>query len=346
MIEMSMQNFKRVDMLDIGIVGAGLMGRWHANSARRVGAHIRAIADTNITVSKHLAGKYPGAKYFSNAEQMMKEVNLDVLHICTPLETHVPIALLAMNAGIHVVIEKPVAPSVVETELILKKAASCSLLVCAVHQFIFQEGVQKAKKSLAQIGKLLHVRSTICSAGAEGYSERKQDMIAADILPHPLSLMQYFIPGGISDEGWEMVMTSHGELRAFCNTAETTLSIFISMNARPTECSLQIIGTNGVLYVDLFNGFAFIESAKVSRMRKVMHPFFHSANMFLTAFINLGRRVIQCELAYPGLNKLIASFYNSVRTHSDCPISNNDLLTVTLVRDKLIQSAGLDKLLV
>jgi hypothetical protein len=171
-------------------------------------------------------------------------------------------------------------------------------------------------------------------------------MIAVDILPHPLSLMQYLIPGGISDKGWEMVMTSHGELRAFCNTAETTLSIFISMNARPTECSLQIVGTEGTIFIDLFHGFAFNESGKVSRARKIMRPFYHSANRFLAVSLNLVHRAVQCEIAYPGLNKLIASFYNSVRTHSNCPISSNDLLTVALVRDKLIQSAGLDKLLV
>src|SRR3990167_9293580 len=119
---------------------------------------------------------FDGSKTYATMifiSKVLRKIKLDVLHICTPLESHVPIAELAMNAGIHVVIEKPVAPSVVETELILKKAASRSLLVCAVHQFIFQEGVQKAKKSLAQIGKLLHVRSTICSAGAEGYRDRK-----------------------------------------------------------------------------------------------------------------------------------------------------------------------------
>ena len=332
--------------LNIGIIGAGCMGYWHANSARRAGGHISAIVDTNSMASKHLANKYHGAECFTTVEEMLNKIKLDVLHICTPLETHVPIAELAMNAGIHVVIEKPVAPSVVETELILKKAASRSLLVCAVHQFIFQEGVQKAKKSLAQIGKLLHVRSTICSAGAEGYSERKQDMIAADILPHPLSLMQYFIPGGISDKDWVIVMSKHGEFHAFYTLDEITASVFISMNTRPTECTLQILGSEGRITLDLFHGYAYIESGKVSRMRKIAHPFSLSASIFINAALNLGRRIVHRELAYPGLTPLIGAFYRAVQTQSDCPISSNDLLTVALVRDKLIQSAGLDKLLV
>ena len=327
--------------LNIGIVGAGHMGYWHANSARRAGGHISAIADKNIIASQHLANKYHGGICFTTVEEMLNKIKLDVLHICTPLETHVPIAELAMNAGIHVVIEKPVAPSVVETELILKKAASRSLLVCAVHQFIFQEGVQKAKKSLAQIGKLLHVRSTICSAGAEGYSERKQGMIAADILPHPLSLMQYFIPCGISDKDWVIVMSKHGEFHAFYTLDEITASVFISMNTRPTECTLQILGSEGRITLDLFHGYAYIESGKVSRMRKIAHPFSLSASIFINAALNLGRRIVHRELAYPGLTPLIGAFYRAIQTHSDCPVSYEDIIAVALVRDKLIHAVGI-----
>jgi predicted dehydrogenase len=301
--------------------------------------------DTNINASKYLADQYPGAKNFSSVQQMLEHTKPDVLHICTPLDTHVRIAEFAIDAGINLIIEKPITPTAAEAERILKQASSNGILVCAVHQFIFQDGVQKAKKFLSKIGRLIHIQSTICSAGAVGYSEKQSDFIATDILPHPLSLMQYFSPGSIFSKNWTMIRAGYGELRAFCKAEEITLSIFISMNARPTECSLQIIGTNGVLYVDLFNGFAFIESAKVSRMRKIMHPFSHSANMFFTAFVNLGRRVIQRKLAYPGLDKLINSFYNSVQVHCDCPISNNDILAVSIVRDELIQSAGLDKLL-
>lgn len=337
--------FERKKKLNIGIVGAGLMGRWHANSAKRAGGHISAIVDTNINASMCLANQYPGAKNFSSTQQMLEHTKPDVLHICTPLDTHVQIAESAIDAGINLIIEKPITPTAAEAERILKQAASNGILVCAVHQFIFQDGVQKAKKFLSQIGKLIHIESTICSAGAVDYSERQSDFTATDILPHPLSLMQYFSPGSISSKNWTMIRATHGELRAFCKADEITMSIFISMNARPTECSLHIIGTNGVLYVDLFNGLVLIESAKVSRMRKVMHPFFYSANMFFTAFINLGRRIIQRELAYPGLNKLINSFYGSVQVHGNCPISNNDILAVSIVRDELIQTAGLNKLL-
>lgn len=327
--------------LNVGIVGAGLMGCWHANAARCAGGRINAIVDSNIETSRYLAGKYSYAKSYSSVEQMLNQTDINVLHICTPLDTHVKIAELALNAGINLVIEKPITPTAVETERILGQAARSGTLVCVVHQFLFQEGVQKAKKAMPRIGKLIHIGSTISSAGAEGLAAKQHDLIAADILPHPLSLMQYFIPDSISDEVWMAVRLDYGELRAFCKTAKTSLSIFISMHARPTECSLWIVGTNGTIHLDLFHGFSVIESGNTSRLNKILHPFSLSGNRLLAASLNLCKRTIRRELAYPGLNALISTFYDSIRYDNECPISHEDTLAVALVRDMLLESAGL-----
>ncbi|MBW8041918.1 MAG: Gfo/Idh/MocA family oxidoreductase [Planctomycetes bacterium] len=331
--------------LNVGIVGAGLMGHWHANAARRTGAHISAIADKNNEASRRLAGKYFHAKSFSSVEQMLENMEINVLHICTPTDTHVEISEIALESGINLVIEKPVTPTTVETERILKQAASNNVILCAVHQFLFQEGVLKAKGLLNKIGRMIHIESTICSAGADGLAGRQRDLIAADILPHPLSLMQSFVPGGVSSEEWNVVHPEHGDLRISCNMAEVTMSIFISMNARPTECSLKIVGTDGAIHIDLFHGYSFLESGKVSRTRKILHPFSFSASKFFSATVNLSRRIVQRESAYPGLYKMINSFYRSVLTHSKCPISDEDTLAVAIARDKLLQSVGFDKVL-
>ncbi len=319
------------------------MGRWHAKAARRAGGRINAIVDSNIETSSRLAGKYSYAKSFSSVERMLNQTKIDVLHICTPLDTHVDIAELALDAGINVVIEKPITPTAAETERILKQAANNGVIICAVHQFLFQEGVQKATRLLSQIGRVIHIESTICSAGASGFAGRQRDLIAADILPHPLSLMQFFVSGGVSEKGWMMERVDCGEFRAFAKTSQISLSIFISMNARPTECSLKIVGTEGTIHIDMFHGYSFLESGKISRTHKILHPFLFSASKFFSATGNLSRRIVQRELASPGLYKMINSFYRSVLTHSKCPISREDILAVAIVRDKLLQSVGLDK---
>lgn len=331
--------------LNTGIVGAGLMGRWHANAARSAGAKISAVADTDIETSRRLAAEYPDTKSFSSVEEMLNKAETDVIHICTPLATHVNIAELAIASGVNLVIEKPITQTFEETDQILKQASDNRVLVCPVHQFLFQKGAQKAKKAIPFIGRLIHIGSTICSAGGKDLSPEQNDLIAADILPHPLSLMQSFIPNCISDMSWTMVCPDYGEFRAFCKTKETSLSIFISMHARPTECSLWIVGTNGTIHLDLFHGFSVIESGNTSRLNKMLHPFSLSGSRLLAASLNICQRTIRRESAYPGLNTLISTFYDSIRYDRECPISHEDTLAVAQVRDRLLESAGLKQTL-
>ena len=72
----------------VGIVGAGLMGFWHAHAARKVGGKVVAVFDINKANADSLATKYSDAKSFDNLEKMLSETPPDVLHVCTPTETH------------------------------------------------------------------------------------------------------------------------------------------------------------------------------------------------------------------------------------------------------------------
>ena len=336
--------------LRAGIVGAGLMGRWHAWAVKRAGGCVSAVMDLNPEVAKDLAKGYSGAENFSDVELMLNKTKLDVLHICTPPSAHSKIAELAIDAGLHLLIDKPVTPTAADTERLFNRAADRGVLICPVHQFIFQDGVLKAKELIPQIGRLVHMERTLCSAGGAGLAgvgatgrSPLLDEILADILPHPLSLMQVFLPNGLSDADWVKVQPGHGEFRAICEMSGITLSLFISMNARTTECSLKIIGTDGTIHVDMFHGYSFVEPGKVSRLRKAIHPFELSIRRLSAATVNLGKRFIRWEPAYPGLRCLVASFYKAVQTGAESPISREDTIAIARVRGLLTRNAGLLK---
>lgn len=328
-------------ILKVGIAGAGLMGRWHANAVKKSGGRLKAVIDLDFDTAKRLAAGYANAKPFSDIEHMLDQCDLNVLHICTPLSTHKNIAERAIKAGINLIIEKPLTPTAQDAECLFDMAADRGVLICPVHQFIFQDGVRKALKWLSRIGRLIHIKGIVCSAGGTGQFPERLDTIVKDILPHPLSLMQAFLPNGLSEEGWITSRPGYGELLAIGKASDISLSIFISMNARPTECSFLIAGTDGTIHIDLFHGFAFIESGKVSRARKITHPFNMAIKRFSTAAINLGQRVIRVELAYPGLGQLIDLFYRALRCNGVSPISKTDTIAVARTRDLLALRAGL-----
>ena len=327
--------------LRIGIAGAGLMGRWHADAAQKSGARVMAFADPGIDRAASLATRYSDAKAFAEVESMLEQVDLDALHICSPGPTHYPIAETAIAAGLHLLIEKPMGLTAEDTERLLERAGRREVLVCPVHQFIFQDGVLKAQELLPQIGRLVHLEATICSAGGAALPEAQLDSIVADVLPHPLSLMQCFLPGKLSPEKFLALRSGAGELRVFGEVTGVSFSFFVSMNARPTTNSFRLVGTEGTIHLDLFHGYAFMQPGQVSRKRKITNPFEFSLRNLSAATANLSQRAKRREPAYPGLRQLVSSFYQAVLTKSPSPISPADTILIAKVRDHLIQTAGL-----
>lgn len=328
-----------VPPLRAGIVGAGLMGRWHAEAVRKAGGRVSAVADLNLNVARRLAAGYHNAQSFSDVGQMLNETSLDVLHICSPLSTHRSVAEQAIAADVNLLIEKPLTSTAAETVHLYNQAAERGVLVCPVHQFVFQDGALKAKEWLSQIGRLVHINAVTCSAGGASLASEQLDIIAADILPHPLSLMQMFLSDSLSERHWEAVRPRCGELRISSEVAGTTLSIFISMNGRPTMNSFQIIGTQGTIHVNLFHGYAFMEPGMVSRAKKIAYPFESALRSLSAATINLGRRTARRETAYPGLQRLVGSFYTAIRAKSQSPITPEEAIAIARVRDFLIHLA-------
>ncbi len=324
-----------------GVVGAGLMGYWHAHAAEKVGGKIVGVFDVNKTQADSLAAKYSSAQSFDSLEKMLAEISLDVLHVCTPTATHKNIAELAIKAGVNLLIEKPIVQTLEETVALYELASNHKVILCPVHQFVFQEGVTKAKELLPQIGRLVHLQANICSAGGTGLDAHQVDTIAADILPHPLSLMQTFLDDDLTAQDWSIFRPQSGELRVSGEAREISLGIFISMSSRPTLNSFQLFGTAGTIHLNLFHGYSVIESGKTSKTRKILQPFDFSLRNFVSAAVNLGRRSLKSETAYSGLRCLVDEFYQAIKGGKPLPIMPAEAIAVAKIRDILIKRAGI-----
>lgn len=325
--------------LRAGIVGAGLMGRWHADAAARAGARVVAVADTRPDEASRLAARYRGAVVFAGPAELFDAALVDVVHVCTPTETHCEVAGLAIDAGLHAVVEKPLAPTAAETAGLLRRAAARGVTVCPVHQFPFQEGIAKATRLLPRIGHLVHASCVVCSAGGTGLDAKSLDAIVDDVLPHPLSLFQRLLPPGSLAGDWTASRPRAGELRAACESTALTMSVLVSLHARPTVCALTLAGTQGAIHADLFHGYSVLEHGVVSRARKVTRPFSFALTSAAAAAANLGRRAVHRETAYPGLRRFVAEVYQAIQTGSRPPIAPEEVVEVARVRDALVHIA-------
>ncbi|HWE00482.1 MAG TPA: Gfo/Idh/MocA family oxidoreductase [Bryobacteraceae bacterium] len=318
----------------IAIAGAGLMGRWHAYYATRCGAAIAGVSDPNLPETE-LKRRFRGAAIFQRTEPLLDRVKPQILHVCTPAATHEAIIESALEAGVHLLVEKPLLATAKATQRLVAKAAERGLLLVPVHQYVFQEGAMRTAASLKSIGKPLHMDAVICSAGGAHLRGAQLDELIADMLPHPLSLLDSFFPGMLGAMEWTTLHPANGEWRASGVGRGMSVSILVSLNGRPTESSARLTGTNGTARLDLFHGFAVLEPGGISRSRKITHPFSLASRTFCSASGNLARRFLTREPAYPGLRRLIGLFYEAVRRHSDAPLSADHIIGVARARERL-----------
>jgi predicted dehydrogenase len=317
------------------IAGAGLMGHWHAEAIEHAGGVVAGVVDRDAGAAARLASRHSPAIFGGSLEDVAGRASSDVVHVCTPLDTHADLIADGLGRGIHVLGEKPLARTAQDTERLYALGARQGVSLCPVHQFPFQRGVAAARRALHRIGPIHHFEARFCSAGGRGRDDAALDAIAADILPHPLSLMEAFLPGCLHEVDWVVARAGAGELRATGTTPGTCFSVLVSMSSRPTCAELSLRGANGTIHLDLFHGFGVIEPGAVSRSRKAVRPFDLTARVMFAAGKNLALRALARESAYPGLRALVRAFHSSVAAGTGPPIQREEVLTIAATRDAL-----------
>ena len=315
------------------IVGAGLMGQWHVDAARHAGAQVTAVVDRDLARAQRLARGVPGARALSDLGEALTTSGA-VVHVCTGLESHMPLALAALNAGCHVLIEKPATPDAQALDLLLAVAAERKLLVCPVHQFLFQRGVLRISTDLARLGTLRHFEMEVASTGAESGS-RSRDEVALEILPHGLALAARICGTRISTRTWSLERATDGEIAVSTVVGETRIAIRISMRGRPPVNRLRLVGDAATVEVDLFSGFAVWDTTSSSRFMKLFRPIRSSAVLGMVASVNLTSRVLRAETAYPGLRELVRRFHEATAGQGPLPIAIDETKAVTALWTQL-----------
>jgi predicted dehydrogenase len=107
--------------VSIGLVGCGEVALYHTNALKKIKeADIKAVADVNEEKAKNFAMKFRVKKYYSLLSDMLANERLDAVLVLTNPQTHCELAVEAMNAGKHVLVEKPFCVTAEETEKMVK----------------------------------------------------------------------------------------------------------------------------------------------------------------------------------------------------------------------------------
>ncbi|MDL2235134.1 Gfo/Idh/MocA family oxidoreductase [Christensenellaceae bacterium OttesenSCG-928-L17] len=210
-------------MIRVGILGAGSIARQRHAHEYYLNPHaeIAGVFDLNAARAKEVVEKY-GGKVYASMEEMLADPAVDAVSVCVANKYHAECTIAALNAGKHVLCEKPMAVSLEECEAMVAAAKKNNRRLCIGQNQRLTPAHKRAKQIIAsgELGKVISFQSTFGHRGPESWSIEnsantwffKKDQAAfgsmADLGIHKIDLLCYLI-GDVVDTAYARLMTLH-----------------------------------------------------------------------------------------------------------------------------------------
>lgn len=154
---------KKKAKLGFGVIGCGRIAPKHTESIRAIPeAELIAVCDLVPGKAEDFARKYKAEPYL-DYQELLKREDLDIVTIATPSGNHAEIGIAAAQAGKHVMVEKPMAMTLQEADLLIKTCKECGVKLGVIHQNRFNKAIKILRTALeaGRFGKLTHGQATV-----------------------------------------------------------------------------------------------------------------------------------------------------------------------------------------
>lgn len=180
-------------MIRIGIIGYGYWGPNLARcTAETAGCELAGIADASPAALARAGKRYPGTRLFANWQEMVADPGIDAVLVATPVATHFEMALTALRAGKHTLVEKPITASAEHARILIEEAARRGRTLMVDHTFVYTSAVQKIEEIIrtGELGEVFYYDSTRVNLGL---FQRDVNVIW-DLAVHDLSILDFVMP--------------------------------------------------------------------------------------------------------------------------------------------------------
>lgn len=136
--------------LGVAIVGTGMIGAVHRRAALLAGAIVRGVGASSPERAAEVAQAWNVPRAYRDIEEAVADPQVQVVHVCTPNHLHRPMAQAALQAGKHVVCEKPLATTLEDAKALAELATSTGLVATVPFVYRFHPVVREARARIAQ----------------------------------------------------------------------------------------------------------------------------------------------------------------------------------------------------
>jgi predicted dehydrogenase len=174
-------------------------GYWGPNIVRNVMDRpeltLWGLCEMNDERVARFSARYPGVRTTGSFQEVLDDPAVDAVSIATPPATHYPLVKQALEAGKHVLVEKPLATTVADADELVQLAASKGLVLMPGHTFLYSPAVNKVKALIdsGELGEIYFITSSRMNLGIY-----QPDGVVNDLAPHDLSILLYWLGQSVS----------------------------------------------------------------------------------------------------------------------------------------------------
>ncbi|HOA12346.1 MAG TPA: Gfo/Idh/MocA family oxidoreductase [Myxococcota bacterium] len=261
------------DIINVGLIGSGMISQVHFNALQTVpGAKVVAVADLNQERARDFAASRGITKVFRTHAELLADQEIDAVVVAIPNYLHAPVSIDALEAGKHVICEKPLALTLEDAERMIATARRKGLVLAHAEELCFIPKFVRAQELAASggIGKPYLLRQ--CEKHDGPYSPwfwkpaEAGGGIVMDMGCHAIECIRFFL----GKKKVKSVMAHMGTYLHGATTQEEDHCIIIMEFEDGTvgqaeaswalrggmDSTFEIFGTDGVVYADLLKGSA------------------------------------------------------------------------------------------
>ena len=253
------------DVLKVGIIGCGGIARAHLSAIRAVECiDVVAMADMLPERAQEYAKEYGAKSAYGDYEDLLADPDVQAVHVCLPHDVHHPVCMAAAKAGKHILVEKPMALSVAESEDMLAAAEAAGVTLMVAQVLRFRTAHIKARELLRdgaigqvrtvyrrRMGYVDHTKlppwhadpKQIGNFAIYGFSSHEIDIILWLL---DTEAKRAFATGRVTNPVWG----NEDEIIAVLELANDAMATHVqSMNARQGGYDCVIVGTDGSMHL-------------------------------------------------------------------------------------------------
>jgi predicted dehydrogenase len=180
-------------VINVGVIGYGYWGpNLVRNFAECPDSQVVGVSDLSEQRLAMSQRRYPGIQVTQNYQDLLNNPQIDAIAIATPVSTHYPIALAALQAGKHVLVEKPLTATSQQALHLVEEAAKRERVLLVDHIFIYSSAIRKVRELVTQgqLGEILYYDAVRVNLGLFQHDVN----VLWDLAVHDLSIMMHVLP--------------------------------------------------------------------------------------------------------------------------------------------------------